>query len=232
MTAISRDRATPARERERILRSRHRFWHPGDLATPGSTTQHLLSGLVRDDELVRVRRGLYWRGGQSPLGTGYPPTEAIVRELAPGPGVGPAGLYAANLLHLSTQVPRRAEIAVPYRAPRDEQSIRFAARPARSGRVRAALSPAEVAFLEVLTSWDTAVELPPDRARERMLELLASGIVRPVRLARATSTEPGRTRARLRDLLLASGRPDLAARVPAPDERTAAAATAAMAGAT
>jgi len=36
-----------------------------------------------------------------------PPNDALIQELAPGPGVGPAGLYAANLLRLSTQVPRR-----------------------------------------------------------------------------------------------------------------------------
>lgn len=230
MVTTTRDRATPARERDRILRSRDRFWRPEDLRTTGSTTLHLLADLVEAGELRRIRRGLYWRGTQSPLGMGYPRTGDLVRELAPGPGVGPAGLYAANLLRLSTQVPRRAEIAVPHRAPRDERGIRFVARPARVGRRRAALNSTEVALLEVLASWESAIELPPAEALDRLLELLASGAARPERLARAGRTEQASTRARLRQLLRAHGRADLAEQVPAPDERTAAAATRVLAG--
>jgi hypothetical protein len=226
----TRDRATSVRERDRILHSRDRFWRPEDLGTSGSTTLHLLADLVEAGELRRIRRGLYWRGTKSPLGMGYPRTEDLVRELAPGPGVGPAGLYAANLLRLSTQVPRRAEIAVPHRAPRDERSIRFVARPARVERRRVGLSPIEVALLEVLASWESSVELPPAEALDRLLELLASSAARPDRLARASRTEQASTRARLRVLLRAHGRADLAEQVPAPDERTAAAATRVLAG--
>jgi hypothetical protein len=225
MPKATRDRATPAQERDRILRSRDRFWRPEDLATSGSTTLHLLADLADAGELRRIRRGLYWRGTKSPLGMGLPRTEDLVRELAPGPGVGPTGLYAANMLRLSTQVPRRAEIAVPHRAPREERSIRFAARPARTGRLRAGLNPSEVAFLEVLASWESVIELSPAQAWERLLELLASSELRAERLARASRTEPASTRARLRELLRAHGRADLAEQVPAPDERTTAAAT-------
>lgn len=225
MTTMARDRAIPAQERGRVLRSRGRFWRPEDLATTGSTTLHLLSNLVEAGELRRIRRGLYWRGTKSPLGMSLPRTEDLVRELAPGPGVGPSGLYAANLLRLSTQVPRRAEIAVPHRAPREEKSIRFAGRPSRTGRLRAGLNSTEVALLEVLTSWESVVEVPPTEAWERLLELLASGAVRADRLARAGRTEPASTRARLRELLRAYGRLELAEQVPEPDGRTTATAT-------
>lgn len=225
MATMTRDRTTPARERERILRSRDRFWRPEDLSTFGSTTLHLLADLVEAGELRRIRRGLYWRGGMSPLGMGYPHTDVLVRELAPGPGVGPAGLYAANLLRLSTQVPRRAEIAVPYRAPRDDRSIRFVARLARSERLQAGLNPTEVALLEVLSSWESVIELAPADAWERLLELLASGAARADRLAAAGRTEPGSARARLRELLRAHGQEDLADQVPRTDKRTEAAAT-------
>ena len=225
MSNMTRDRRTPARERERILRSRSRFWRAGDLAATGSTRQHLLAELVDQGELRRVRRGLYWRGAKSPLGMAPPPTGALIAELAPGPGVGPAGLYAANLLRLSTQVPRRAQIAVPARAPESLGSIQFLARPARSGRIRAGLTSTEVAILEVLGSWESAVELPPADAWARLLELLASGRIRADRLARAAGTEPASVRARLRGLLRAHGRGDLAEQVPAPDDRTTAAAT-------
>ena len=153
-----------------------------------------------------------------------PATEVLVNELAPGPGVGPAGLYASNALRLSTQVPRWAETAVPSRAPRDAGTIRFWARPSRTGRRTARLNPTEVAFLEVLSSWESVIELPPAEARERLLELLASDAISEDRLARAAATEPASTRARLRELLRPRGRDDLADRVPAPDPRPAAAA--------
>ncbi|MGQ0625998.1 MAG: hypothetical protein ACT4PP_15295 [Sporichthyaceae bacterium] len=220
MGSATRDRRTPACEKERILRSVDRFWRPEDLAGSSSTNQHLLADLVADGELRRIRRGLYWRGSQSPLGMAPPPTDALVREIAPGPGVGPAGLYAANLLRLSTQVPRRAEIAVPTRAPESLGSIRFVSRPARAARAKAGLNQTEVALLEVLSSWESAIELPPREAWARLLELLSSGTARPDRLARAGRTEPASTRVLLRALLRASQRSDLADRIPDPDERT------------
>ncbi|MGH8775340.1 MAG: hypothetical protein ACRDWI_09270 [Jiangellaceae bacterium] len=225
MSAKTRDRRAPARERELILRSRNRFWRPDDLSTAASTRQHLLAGLVDERELRRIRRGLYWRGKKSPLGMAPPPTNALVSQLAPGPGVGPAGLYAANLLRLSTQVPRRAEVAVPTRAPESLGSIRFVARPARAARAKAGLNRTEVALLEVLASWESSIELPPDEAWARLLELLASGSARADRIARAGRTEPAATRARLRELLHAAGRSDLAEQIPEPDQRTKAVAT-------
>jgi hypothetical protein len=219
-----RDRRTPAQERQRVMGSHDRFWRTGELAGSPSTRQHLLSALVNEGELRRVRRGLYWRGSKSPLGMAPPSTDALIHEFAPGPGVGPAGLYAANLLRLSTQLPRQAEIAVPARAPGDLELIRFVARPSRDARVSAGLTPTEVALLEVLGSWESAIELPPDEAWRRLQALMSSGQVRTDRIARAGRTEPGSIRARLRELLRASGHSGLAEQVPASDDRTSAAA--------
>ena len=224
MSTMTRSRRTP-QERQRVLRSHNRFWRPGELAGPPSTKQHLLSALVDEGELRRVRRGLYWRGAKSPLGMALPPTDALIHELAPGPGVGPAGLYAATLRRLSTQVPRLAEIAVPARAPESLGNIRFVARPARGARAKVGLSQIEVALLEVLGSWERAIELPPDQAWERLLELVASRQVRADRITRAGQTAPGGVRARLRELLRASGRTDLAEEIPEPDGRTTTSAT-------
>ena len=231
MTATTRDRARARAERDRILRSRRRFWRPGDLATTGSTTKHLLADLVSAGDLRRIRRGLYWRGDASPLGMSPPSVTNLVAELAPGPGVGPAGLYAANLLRLSTQVPRAAEIAVPGRAPTSPHGIRFAARQARSARVETGLTAIEVALLESLESWERVVELPAIEATALLVEMIRSGAVRPDALARASVTEPGAVRARLRRLLHAAGREDLVDAVPAPDPRTELARTRALAAA-
>lgn len=220
MAAMTRDRATVRAERDRILRSRRRFWRPEDLATVGSTTKHLLADLVSAGDLRRIRRGLYWRGSASPLGMSPPSVTDLVAELARGRGVGPAGLYAANLLRLSTQVPRVAEIAVPGRAPTSPRGIRFVARQARSARVGAGLTATEVALLEVLDSWEHVVELTVGEATALLVDMIRSGAVRPRALVRASVTEPGAVRARLRRFLHAAGRDDLVDAVPAPDPRT------------
>jgi hypothetical protein len=87
-------------------------------------------------ELIRVRKGLYWRGVQTPLGMSPPHPDALVRELVGSSAVGPAGLSAANALRLSTQVPRRAHVAVPARAPESTGLVRFVSRPTRTARAK------------------------------------------------------------------------------------------------
>lgn len=226
--APHRDRQGAARARQAVLASRDRFWQPADLQLGPSTVHHLLGDLEDRGELRRIRRGLYWRGMKTPLGMAPPSPERLVEALTPGAGVGPAGLSAANALRLSTQVPRRAQIAVPNRAPSDAGAVMFVSRAARTGRAATRLTPTEVAMLEVLADWPTLVEVEPAQATRQLTELLRSGTVRAERLADAATTEPGQTRARLRALLTAAGRSDLADRVPAADRRTESAALATL----
>ena len=231
MTAVlapHRDRQGAARARQAVLASRDRFWQPSDLRLSPSTVHHLLGDLEDRGELRRIRRGLYWRGMKTPLGMAPPSPERLVEALTPGAGVGPAGLSAANALRLSTQVPRRAQIAVPDRAPSDAGAVTFVSRASRTGRAATRLTSAEVALLEVLADWPTLVEVEPAQATRQLTELLRSGTVRAERLADAATTEPGQTRARLRALLTAAGRSDLADRVPAADRRTESAALATL----
>ena len=220
MTTMTRDRATATQERDRIIDSRNEFWRPEDLATSGSTTLHLLADLVEAGELRRIRRGLYWRGNKTPLGMSYPRTELVIAELAPGPGVGPTGLDASNRLRVSTQVPRKAHIAVPRRAPESTYDIDFYARPARRARVEAELGSGEVALLEALDQWERTVEVTPAEAWERFRELIRSRQLRADHLARGSQTEPGKVRARLRALLESLGEHALAEQIPMPDRRT------------
>ena len=118
-----------------------------------------------------------------------PPLDALIAELAPGKGVGPAGLSAANALRLSTQVPRRAEYAVPRRAPGDIGTIKFVSRTSREGREKSKLTPTEVAALEVLDAWESVIEVPPSDAMRRLEGLLRKGDLRPEKLAAAATTE-------------------------------------------
>ena len=64
--------------------------------------------------------------------------------------------------------------------------------------------------MEVLRDWDSLVEVPAADAIVRIERLADSGAVRLDRVARASETEPPRVRERLRRLLAALGRPDMA----------------------
>jgi len=203
-----------ARVRERVLASRNRFWRPEEFSdySPNAVTR-TLGRLARSGELRRVHRGLYWRGTPTPLGMAPPPASHLAKALAPSKGSGPAGLSAALLLGLSTQVPRREAIAVLVRAPESTETLRFVSRAAATGRKSAALKPAEVALLEVLRDWDALVESPADEAKRRIADLMGSGDIRLDRVAKASSTEPAPVRERLRGLLGDIGKPELAAKI-------------------
>jgi hypothetical protein len=199
-----------AEVRDRVLRSRDRFWRPEDFdGSPDAVTQ-ALSRLARSAELRRVRRGLYWRGSPTRLGMAPPPTERLAGEVVHGPGSGPTGWGAALALGLSTQVARREAIAVPARAPRTPSSVHFVSRAAATKRRDERLRPTEVALFEVLRDWDRLVEVSAPEAVERIARLAETGEVRLDRLARASATEPPRARERLRRLLGAVGHPEMA----------------------
>lgn len=224
------DRRAANAARRAILNSSGRFWRPSDLRVPASTGQHLLAALVEAGELRRIRRGLYWRGTKTPLGMSPPPQDALVTELTGhGKGVGLAGLSAANALRLSTQVPRRAEYAVPHRPPADTGTIRFVSRTARKGRTRSKLNPTEVAALEVLDGWEHLIEVTPSEAMERLEGLIRDGLIRPDKLARAATTEPGPVKVRLKTLLEHTGNRGLAEKIPAARSRTKATTVASLA---
>jgi hypothetical protein len=214
------DRQAVQHARRRIMGSRNKFWKTADFDMPPSTTQRLLADLVKRGELRHVRKGLYWRGTKTPLGMAPPPTDVLASQLAEGKGFGPAGLSAANALRLSTQIPRRAEYAVLDRPPADGNGLRFVSRSARRGRAASRLSPLDVAALEVLDGWDRVIETGPEETMRRLARLLQSGTISAERLARASGTERGAARSRLRYLLERNGYHNLADKVPVSDSRT------------
>lgn len=196
-----------------------RFWGPADFsdvdADPG-TTDRALSRLVDHGELRRVRRGLYWRGRRTPFGMTHPDELDVAARVAGVPGIGPAGIAAANSLGLSTQVAGRPSIAVPRRAPRSLSTFRFVDRSGRTGRVAQRLRPDTVALLEVLGDWDRVIERDDDGAWASLVRLVQDGSLQADRLARAAATEPADVRVRLRNLLLDAGKTAEAGRVPRP----------------
>lgn len=80
-----------------------------DLGTPHAVGMTLLR-LVREERIRRLARGLYDCPKKHPvLGLLSPPAEAIAEALAgrAGTRIQASGAYAANLLHLSEQVPAK-----------------------------------------------------------------------------------------------------------------------------
>lgn len=203
-----------AKVREKVLRSKGRFWRPKDFEGSPEAVAQALSRLVRAGELTRVRRGLYWRGFPTPLGMSPPPAENLAHEVASEIGTGPAGRSAALALGLSTQVPRFETIAIPSRAPIDPPGVKFVSRSASTKRRDERLRPLEVALLEAIRDWDTLVEVPLSDAFARIEQLIDGDLVRVDRLIKASATEPPRTRERLRRLLNALGRPADESRIP------------------
>jgi len=199
-----------AEVRKRVLASRDRFWRPEDFAGSPDAVAQGLSRLARSGEVRRIRRGLYWRGAPTPLGMAPPPPGRLASEITGGMGAGPAGWSAALALGLSTQVARREAVAVPGRAPRGPSSLRYVSRAAATKRREERLRPGEVALLEVLRDWERLVEVPPAEAVARIARLADDATIRLDRVARASDTEPPRARERLRQLLVALGREDMA----------------------
>lgn len=220
MTTDTRNRRGAEAIREKIIASRDRFWRPLDLDLKASTAYHLLGDLARRGELRHVRRGLYWRGTKTPLGMAPPRPEAVLGEVAPGKGFGPAGLTAANMLRLSTQIPRISEYAVPSRPPTGIAIVKLVSREARTARATSKLRPLEVAILEVLERWTDVIETTPDEAQATIERMLTSKEVSPERLVRASRTEPSIVRTRLRQLLEGSGLVALARQVPGTADRS------------
>lgn len=208
------DNRTAGDLRRRVLSTPSRYWSIDDLDDPSPAELRELSRIVQAGGLVRVRRGLYWRGALTPFGMSPPHEVATVQALVGVSGSGPAEASAAAELGLSTQVPATAVIATSRRmsAPPDV-AVRFVTRSARVGRTVARLRPAEIALLEVLDSWEVTVELTVLEAVARIRDLARSEVIDFARVVRASSTEPALIRARLRALLMSLGEGELASQV-------------------
>jgi hypothetical protein len=208
--------------RGRVLRSGERLWQVEDFEGSPSAVNNELRRLIARGELMRVRRGVYWRGKKSRFGMiGASQGEAVQKVLGAQEAIGATGWNATNLLGLSTQVSPVEALAVTHRRPEGLHNVKVSSRAARSGRREAKLNGMEVTFLEALEGWDRYVEADGPTALERFGELLEQDDIRVERLVRASRTEPPVVRERLRAVLRHGGYEEHAERVPgARDPRT------------
>lgn len=144
-----------------------------------------LSRLADAGELLRVRRGLYWKGTSTRFGMTRPSALQVGLRVA-GSGSGPAGVAAAHMLGFTTQVPGTVEIAVPGRVPVPFDGVRFRARPV-SRRLHG-LGPLEVAVLEILRD-PAAVEVAWREVVEGVSGLARREEIRPAVMRLAASSE-------------------------------------------
>lgn len=212
MVNVRRDASVAGQVASRVAHSGTRAWSAADFPELAATAvSAALRRLAKDGELRPVRHGLYWRGPKYRFGMELPEPILIAKALTCADGVGWAGLSASNVLGLTTQVPAVEIIAVPTPAPRPIKGIKFVARPGKRRRLAAKLTPIEVAALEVLTNWTDVIDVPPADAVLSLAARFVDGSIRPDRVAMAAAGEEGPTRDRLRVVLSAAGRDDLAA---------------------
>ena len=169
--------STAALVRDRVISTpRGSFVRSADFPGSSSAVDMALSRLASaTGPLVRVGRGVYWRGVDSRFGAGAPPALEAALEVA-GPGSGPAGWSALRFLGLTTQIPALPHVAVPGRQP----ALRNARVSKRSNALRVLLTPAEVAVLEVLREdWIDRIDGGQEALAEALRRLTTDGQVRP-----------------------------------------------------
>jgi len=149
-----------------------------------------LSRTAKSGDLVRVRRGIYWKGEKTRFGTTTPDTFSAglgaLRSFGITAGVGPTGWSASSAIGLSTQIPAMTHIAVPGRPPAAIRGVKYHA---RSSRWRSELLPLEVATLEVLRDFPFRIEAEWDDLVERLLELHEMGSIDLYKIASVAEKE-------------------------------------------
>jgi hypothetical protein len=162
------------------------FFRRKDFEGGDRAVESALSRLAIEGELVRVRKGLYYRGKHTRFGMTHPSTlEAAIA--VGGVGSGPSGVAAAQMLGLTTQIPATVEVAVPGPTPEPMKGVRFRSRP--YSRRERRLRPIEIAVLEVMRDPDAA-EATWRQVARRIRELVDQGVVRAAVLGPEAADDP------------------------------------------
>ena len=152
------------------------FVTAADIDEPRGPVDTALSRICGAGGVLRIRKGLYWKGSATRLGMTRPTAEEAAIKVA-GLGSGPSGVAAARWLGLTTQVPATFIAAVPIRAPKPWGSVQFTQR--SLGRLLRGLRPTEVAIVEVLRAGPSVVETDWARVARVACDLVNRGDLRP-----------------------------------------------------
>lgn len=162
---------------------------PSDLGG-GNQAEQLLSRLSRDPQgpLVRAAQGLYFKSGPPDrfFGKRRPAPLETALAYSRGRGAGPAGADAAAYLGLTTQVPPRWRVAVVGSKPAPIEGIEWLV---RKNPTRTTLNAAEVAVLELLSTFPAGVEADWSEIVARIGELARKKKVRVPALRQVVAQE-------------------------------------------
>jgi hypothetical protein len=174
------------------------YVHVDRLPGSSSAARSAASRAAKKGDLVKLRRGLYYKGKRTRYGVLTPPAEDIALEVLGRTGVGPSGVSAARALNLTTQVPAEAELVTSGPVPEEIRGVRVHK---RNNADRRDLNYAEIAVLEVLRDWTFTTESTWDGIVAAVKDRIEGREVRPDKLAKVGRSEPWpAVRERLRDL--------------------------------
>ena len=162
------------------------FVSSSELQAPPHAVDCEFARLVDRNELLRVRKGLYWKAQRTRAGIAGPRPMEVGLEVA-GDGAGPAQFSAAAALGLTSQVPSVEVVAVAGRAPTPPRGVQFVSRSV--GRRIRKLRFLEVAVLEVLRDGFRFAEADWGGASAAVAQLAAQGEIRPAMIAEQVRDE-------------------------------------------
>ena len=158
-----------------------------------------LSRLAKSGELVRVRRGVYYRPKPTVFGLSRPDPEALVDAVLRARGDTPvaSGIGAYSRLGLTTQLSGAVSRATRRRIPDGTvPGVRLRATP-RPLAAQKGIRPEERTALDALRDVGRIPDAHPAAVLLRLGDLVRRGDLDYVRLARFASSEPPRVRALL-----------------------------------
>lgn len=148
-------------------------------------------------ELIRVRKGLYFKTKRTRYGMVRPRAEDVAREvLGSKSGFGPAGFSAARALGVTTQLPSKVHVS----ALRTVEPIDGVEQHRRTNSLRVNLREREIAVLEVLRAPDNYAEGGIGRIASVIAELVSSDSIRVHALEKAVAREIGTVRKNFQEL--------------------------------
>jgi len=118
-----------------------------DVPCSSTASRAALSRAARDGKLVKVARGLYYKGPKTRFGMARPSILETALEVLGSEGTGPCGYSAARAFGLTTQVPAKVDLAIsgPMREGLEGVELHKRSNPARQK-----LSYWDIGLLELL----------------------------------------------------------------------------------
>lgn len=165
------------------------FIHVDQLPGTPDAARQAASRAARNGELVRVRRGLYYRGAKTRYGMTRPRVEDIAREILGDTGTGPTGHSAARTWDVTTQLPSAFHVATLWKVDPIDGVIQHS----RRNKERAKLNTKEIALLELMRAPEVYVEAGWNTLVDKVHEAFTTGEIRKNALLTALKGERSNT---------------------------------------